>query len=556
MKNKAFMIGVIFFIALIAGCAQVDKKPPASPAQLSEAYLAEAQAFEKNGDLVEELKYYQLALTVDPENQLAQEKSAMLEPQLKKLAEEHYQAGVKYYRQGHYPPARKEFLTALRYNPEHAEAKDKLTAARKEIEHVKRYIVHTLQPDETVSTLAQRYYGDYRKFHLIAEYNEMEDATKVTVGQEIKIPVIEGTPIMADPATIQTDSGEAPEALTGEVLTVKRYVIHTVQPEESLSKLAMIYYGDYKKYDVIAKFNSIEDGTSLRIGQELKIPEVEGLPFLAKAEPEGLKTALPTEQKAAAVAAEPEKKETVEDQIANYRELGIELYHQNEYEDAIVELNKVLSVKPADKESLNYVSLAYFKKGQHAFENRAFSQAQKEFEASLKYNPDCSDCREYMNKIEKQNRANIREDAIALYNQKKYKEAIAKLEAVAEQNPQDSQVKEYLANSHFEQGLILFGKEDYLAARDEFKNALQYNKNCDQCEKNIQKCEDTFKQVHYDKGLAHFGDQKLADAIQEWESVARLDPNYKDVNKNLTKARTLLERLESIKRSKTQENKQ
>ena len=82
------------------------------------------------------------------------------------------------------------------------------------------------------------------------------------------------------------------------------------------------------------------------------------------------------------------------------------------------------------------------------------------------------------------------------------------------------------------------------------------SKKCDQCEKNIQKSEDTFKEVHYDKGLAYFGDQKLAEAIREWESVYALDPAYKDVNKNLTKAKTLYERLESIKRSKVQENTQ
>ncbi len=104
--------------------------------------------------------------------------------------------------------------------------------------------------------------------------------------------------------------------------------------------------------------------------------------------------------------------------------------------------------------------------------------------------------------------------------------------------------------------MVLFGKEDYLAARDEFKTSLQYDKNCEQCAKNIQKCEATYKEVHYDMGLAYFGDQKLADAIREWESVSAIDPNYKDVNKNLTKARTLLERLESIKRSKAQENTQ
>jgi tetratricopeptide (TPR) repeat protein len=552
MKNKAVISGAIFLIVLIVGCAGFGSK---SPTQLAKEYTANAQAYEKKGDLVEALKQYKLVLTVDPQNKLAQEKSATIEPQLNKRAEEHYRIGLNYYRQGQYPPARKEFLTALRYNPEHAEAKDKLTRARKEIEHVKRYIVHTLQADETISTLAERYYGDYRKFHVIAAYNELEDATKVTVGQEIKIPVIEGTPIIADPATIQTDAGETAEALPGEVITVKRYIIHIVEPKESLSKLAMMYYGDYTKFDIIAKFNSIEDGTSVRVGQELKIPEVEGLPFLVKGEVEETKTAVIPKEPAVTEAV-PKKEEAIEDQTANYRELGIELYNKKEYADAIIEFNKVLNVTPADKVTLNYLALAYFEKGRQSFGKKAYSQATEEFEASLKYNNDCSDCQEYIKKIQEKNRANLRESAIALYNGKKYKEAIAKFEALAKKNPNDSQVNDYLAKSHFEQGLVLFGKEDYLAARDEFKTSLQYDKNCEQCAKNIQKCEATYKQVHYEKGLAYFGDQKLADAIREWESVAALDPNYKDVNKNLTKAGTLLERLESIKRSKTQENKQ
>jgi tetratricopeptide (TPR) repeat protein len=548
MKNKAIIFGGIFLIFLVVGCAQ-------TPEQLSEEYTAKAQRFEKKGDLVEALKQYKLVLTVDPQNQLAQQKRTALEPQVQKLAEKHYKNGMRFYNKGQYGPARKEFLTALRYNPNHANAKAKLTVTTKDMGQVKRYIVHTVQVDESISTLAERYYGDYRKFHFIAEYNELEDATKVTIGQNIKIPVIEGIPIITDPEAIKSDSGETAEALPAEIIMVKRFIVHTVQSEESLSKLAMMYYGDYSKFDVIAKFNDIAAGASVRVGQELKIPEVEGLPFLVEGEVEEAKTAaLPKEKPA--TKAMPEKKEAIEDQPVNYRELGIELYNKKEYADAIVEFNKVLNVNSTDKVTIDYLALAYYKKGQHSFQKKAYPQAKREFEASLKYNKNCSDCQEYIKKIQNKNRANLLQDAIVLYNEKKYKEAIVKFEAIALKNPKDNQVKDYLAKSHFEQGLILFGKEDYLAARDEFKSALRYDKKCDRCDKNIQKCEATYKQVHYDKGLAYFGDQKLADAIREWESVSTLDPNYKDVNKNLIKARTLLERLESIKRSKTQENKQ
>jgi tetratricopeptide (TPR) repeat protein len=561
MKNKAKIISVVLLIFLVVGCATFGKK---SPETLAKEYTKKAQQYEEQGDLVEALKQYKLVLTVDPDNQLAQQKSAALEPQLKKLAEEHYKKGVKFYNKGEYGPARKEFLTALRYNPEHANAKAKLTATSKDLGRVKRYIVHTVQADESISTLAERYYGDYRKFHFIAEYNELEDATQVRVGQGIKIPVIEGVPIITDPSAIKTVPGETAEPSPGEIITVKRFIIHTVQPEETLSKLAKMYYGDLSKFHVIAQFNDILDGTSVRVGQKLKIPEVEGLPFLVEGKVEETKTvALPKDQPVTEAKAEEteeaqisEKPVTLEDPSANYRELGIELYKNKEYSDAITEFNKVLSVNPTDQTAVEYMALAYFEKGRRSFDNQAYSEAQKEFEASLKYNKNCPDCRDYIKKIEKKSRTNLRDEAIALYDEKKFKEAIAKFEAVAENDPEDSGAVEYLEKSHFQQGLILFGKEDYLAARDEFKTALEYNKNCDLCEKNIQKSEDTFKEVHYDKGLAYFGDQKLAEAIREWESVSALDPNYKDVNKNLTKAKTLYERLESIKRSKTQENTQ
>ncbi|MEJ2219687.1 MAG: tetratricopeptide repeat protein [Desulfobacterales bacterium] len=561
MKNKTEIISVILLLIILVGCATSG---PKSPETLAREYTAKAKQYEEKGDLVEALNQYKLVLTVDPENKLAREKRATLEPQFQNLAEEHYKNGVKFYNKGEYPQARKEFLTALRYNPEHANAKAKLTATSKDLGRVKRYIVHTVQADESISTLAERYYGDYRKFHFIAEYNELEDATQVRVGQDIKIPVIEDVPIIADPAAIQTDPGETAEPLPGEIIAVKRFIIHTVQPEESLSKLAKMYYGDLTKFDVIAKFNDILDGTSVRVGQKLKIPEVEGLPFLVEGEMEETKTvSLPKDRPVSETEAEKpqepkivKKPITVESQTANYRELGIEFYKNKEYSDAIIELNKVINVTPDDQTARNYLALAYFEKGRRSFDNKAYSQAETEFEASLKYDKNCPDCRKYMDKIEKKRRESLRDEAISLYNEKKFKEAIAKFEGVVKNNPKDSGAVEYLGKSHFQQGLILFGKEEYLAARDEFKTALEYDKKCDQCEKNIKKCEDTFKEVHYDKGLAYFGDQKLAEAIREWESVSALDPNYKDVNKNLTKAKTLYERLESIKRSKVQENTQ
>ena len=280
-------------------------------------------------------------------------------------------------------------------------------------------------------------------------------------------------PIMAAPEQIQTETGEAPESMPGEIITVKSYVTHTVQPGESLSKLAQMYYGDYKKFDLIVKFNSLEDATSVQFGQQIRIPEVDGAPFLAEGkaretiQPEPPESLVKVEKTPSEEEGVVDEQPTVVDQLANYRELGIELFENKHYAEAISEFEKVLNA-----------------------------------------------------------------------------------------DPKDAVTREYLAKSHFQQGLVLFNKEDYLAARGEFETTLDYDTTCEKCEENIKKCEEMYKNAHYDKGLSHFENEELADAIREWELVDALDPTYKDVDKNLKKARTLQERLEKIKRSKTKDSQE
>ncbi len=465
MKNKAVMVGFLFLFAVVAGCAQAPTKPSAD---LPDQYISKAQEFEARGDLVEALEQYKVALTVDPQNQLAKEKASQLESTLGELAEKHYQNGLAFHRKGEYNRARQEFLTTLRYNPDHPEAKKMLQQHVLEDQQVKGYVLHTIQPDESISMLAKQYYGDFKKFQIIAEYNQLEDATKVRGGQEIKVPVVAGIPFFAKPEDIITVSGEIPKSSLTEVVLVKKFITHTVEPGESLSKLALRYYGDYKKFPIIAQYNQLDENAGVRVGQEIRIPEIEGVSFAEKPKEEDERQAEMPVTSAAIEEPQTGEKEERElaavDQSANYRELGIEFFNEKDYPAAISEFKKVLNVNPADETALEYISA-----------------------------------------------------------------------------------------SHFQQGLVVFAKEDYLAARDEFKASLQYNAECEKCEEYIKKSEETYLEIHYNKGVSYFGDERLAEAVQEWELVSEIDPEYKDVDSNLNKAKKLLERLESIKRSKTKQ---
>jgi tetratricopeptide (TPR) repeat protein len=456
MKTIAGIIGIIFLCVLANGCATLGTKPsPKNREQLADEYQTKARDYEAKGELVEALEQYKLWLTVDSENKTAQEKSTQIGQELKKLAENRYQSGLAYYQKGQYAQARQEFLTALRYDPDHQGAKEMLTANR-ELEQVDRYVLHTIQPDETLATLAKQYYGDYKKFHLIAQYNQIEDAAKVKVGQQIKIPVIEGVPIMADPSEIQTVSGKAPQAKPEEIITVKGFVVHTVKPEETLSKLAKMYYGDLKKYDLIAKFNDMQVSDSLRVGQEIKIPEVEGVPFLAP-ETKEIKEIKTPEAVPAAKEVVPEKAveepETAkveapeEDQAAAYRKSGIELYQEKNYADAVVELQKALNANPDDKVAKDYLSLAYFDQGVASFKKEDYPQAIKAFETSRQFNSSCEKCETYL----KQSQENFKDlhyrKGVSYFGQEKLAEAISEWKQVYNMDPNYKDVSKNISKA-------------------------------------------------------------------------------------------------------------
>ena len=446
-KIRVLILGVLIGV-MIGGCAGIKEKFTGSKKkELVQTYIRSGQEYENKGDLVQALKQYKLVLTVDPKNKEAIEKRDLLEKNMRILAQEHYRKGIKLRKKGKYQLARREFLTTLELQPDHLEAL-RAVKPKKEIS-TKKYIIHTIQPGESLSMVAKTYYGDYQKFPIIAEFNNMSDATQITVGQKIKVPEIEGAALLRKKQEIET--GE-------------KYIIHTIQPGESLSMVAKTYYGDYQKFPIIAEFNNMSHATQITVGQKIKVPEIEGVPFLAskheiKTEDVKVPDSVPLEQETR--RDEGREEEEPIDETANYLYLGIEHFNNKEYQAAIVEFNKVLNASPDDKSAL-----------------------------------------------------------------------------------------EYLYNAHFQYGVALFGKEDYLAAKKNFETSFSYNKDCQKCQDYIKKSDEIYMETHYNRGLSYYGNQQLAEAVREWELVRAVDPNYKEVEKDIQKAKTLLERLENIKKSK------
>ena len=390
MKKNHLLI--LLMVLTLVGCAPLIKQPPkkiveVSPEALKKKlvteYLQVGKKYEEMGDPVTALGQYKRALTVDPLNQEAIESRKRVEEELRGSAEEHYQAGTKFHKTGKYGRARHQFLIALRLWPEHAGAVKMLTT-RKRIQ-IKRYVMHTVQPGENLAGVAKIYYGDHHKFPLIAKYNNITDATRVYVGQEIKVPEIEGVPLLAHKEGIRTEELEVADVVLRER---EEYTLEEQEPVET--------------------------------------PAVEEKEALG--------------------------------QVASYRNDGIELFGIEKYREAIASFNEVLNIYP--------------------------------------------------------------QDSIAL---------------------------EYSHKAHLQHGMSLFGKEDYLEARDQFKACLRLKRDSQKCQVYLEKSEKLYKEMHYRKGIQLFDKELLTEAIEEWNSVWIIDPNYKRVEYLITKSKTILKNIQELK---------
>ena len=428
-------------------------------------------------------------------------------------------------------------------------------------EKAPEYVLHQIQPGESLSMVAKKYYGDYKKYNLIARYNGIEDATKVKPGQIIKIP----------------NAGQENMPAVGNQDALKKadFVLHKIQPGQSISRLAQIYYGDYRKFHLIAQYNRMDDATQVKVGDVIKIPKVPGLPFNQpsnkSAQPAASTVQEPSEDQAAApmpaepepqaeAAPEPQQSQEPEkitennnnEQVLAYRDAGIELYNEGKYEDAIFELHKSAEAMPEDKETRSYLSKAYFESGKSLLSRSEYDAAKEAFESALQFDPACQECGKYIEKSKIGPLLVYRNKGIDHFNRNEFGDAITALTQYLDLRPDDPDARIYLGKAYFQKALIDFNKSDYLMAKKEFESALAYDRQCEKCPQYIKQSLASYKETHYNKGVAYYGKQQLEEAIKEWQAVYDMDPGYKDVDQNLKKARELMEKLEQIKKSRQQ----
>lgn len=327
----------------------------------------------------------------------------------------------------------------------------------------------------------------------------------------------------------------------------QRARVHEVQAGETLSEIAMKYYGTYKKFGTLAALksaNDIRDAQELRVGQRLRIPpvRVDGQWRPSGAGASALRRPETPEPRVPEVSATP---------TDTHHARGIQALRDENYDAAVASLTRARRANPDDFQVRRDLATARYQQSVRRYEAGGLVAAREGFEAVLALRPDCQECRAYLGEIDDRSEEWL-EEGKSRYAAGRFERAAELLERSVQLNPHREPALEYRFRAYFDLALERFsrfqdsGRAAYREAAEKARAAARRTgHNCAACEAYA----DEVKKRLYNDGIRRFtekGSEQMEKAIRVWERVQFMDSNYRDVAENIRQAEGLLKKLREI----------
>ena len=185
----------------LGGCAALTSSTPSEPGAgpaavardpLAARHRQQAETLERDGQLRRAAEEWKIALAIAPGDAGARESLRALQARIDQVVAERLDEGRRALARGVHVEARRKFLAALALDPSNRAAFDALQSDTREVE----FITHTVRAGDTLTGLAQRYYGDRSRGEVIWETNQLPPNPRLAAGTTLKIPEIPGVPFV------------------------------------------------------------------------------------------------------------------------------------------------------------------------------------------------------------------------------------------------------------------------------------------------------------------------------------------------------------------------
>jgi tetratricopeptide (TPR) repeat protein len=187
MRNSGNLILVLLLTVLVSGCAATLQRLQNLMASPAEAYRKKALAFEKQDEPQQAILCWEVVAQLSPDKSDAPKIINALRRSTVKAAQRHFQQGLEHYRAGAQNKARQEFLTAVRLNPGHEQARNYLKTKLQNPDQA----TYRVQAGDSFIKIASDVYKDPTKAYWVAYFNDMDPRKPLLIGTNLSLPVIE-----------------------------------------------------------------------------------------------------------------------------------------------------------------------------------------------------------------------------------------------------------------------------------------------------------------------------------------------------------------------------
>ena len=174
---------------ILVGCAAppLIRKEPDPFQVFPQKYRMLATEWERKGEFRKALFSWRVVISFIPNDMEASERIKALQEQMRNEADRHFSVGLDHFQKHSIQSARKEFLIALAYNPDHEQALKYLKYQLTEPD----YISYQANEGDTLRRIAEEAYHDPEKEFLIAYFNDLDIRNTLKSGKMLKLPMLE-----------------------------------------------------------------------------------------------------------------------------------------------------------------------------------------------------------------------------------------------------------------------------------------------------------------------------------------------------------------------------